>query len=465
MKKTHHKWTVCVLALVLALSMPTAGYAAHTEDSADEARTSWFGELVGFVTDLFDGDNKAETESLPEVTETPTPTGTPEPTAPLPPEPLQSAEYEIVTQNHSLYNDKGQLLIEFYYDQVILQGGSEAVERINRQIEEDHQQFIQKRAQAIRDYGDSLYLDPDDKLFMPFTDNVYAGVAYNTNGIISISLVVDWLMGGVGNFEPYNMTFDLNTGELLTAADLFPVTGDSLILELQSITLDYLDTNGYDFRRSSTPNDYEILSAYTLEDYEFYIENDELVLTYPTYLLTTGAEGSLVIPTGLTIEWGDLKDRAIKKQQELADLKDSLRDRELYTYIGESLSALTESGELGSDYYDDYLDGGCFRYFSSIDAALFFDKWSDSDSVISVMTAGEMPCGWGLYSCMTYPEILENFTGDIELPEPEYYFNVLDNMYEYFLSFEIGGYGINYEWIEDPYAVPSQDIYIYQIRS
>lgn len=46
-------------------------------------------------------------------------------------------EFEIQRQDRSYYNDTGKLVIKHYYDQLVVQGNSQAVKAINASVEEN----------------------------------------------------------------------------------------------------------------------------------------------------------------------------------------------------------------------------------------------------------------------------------------------------------------------------------------
>lgn len=205
--------------------------------------------------------------------------------------------YEILEMDDSLRNDNGDILILRTYGKVVLQGDDPAYEAINEQIEADHQAFLDSEtywtveeleesiANGMFGYGDLM-------------DTVSASVVHNADGYISIHMTIDWFMGGVYNCDSYGLTYDLDTGEEAKVEDILGLPADEALEQLNGLACEHLKAY-YGEALFTDPMD--ILEQYTLEDYAFYLENGELVLTFSTYEFAPGAAGSATIHTGLYI--------------------------------------------------------------------------------------------------------------------------------------------------------------------
>ena len=209
---------------------------------------------------------------------------------------VDSAQYEVERQDLSYYNEAGQVLINLYYDQVVLTGGP--FQSINNAIYGDYlDKFPLPDARAeYAQYLDGPYLDPE----YPFMNTYTAQVTHNGDGIFSICLSQSWYMGGVFNGNVYGLTFDLNTGEKASLPHLMGMDEAALTRQLKSLTKAHLDENpGLWFDEA-----WDTVDNLTLEEFEYYIQDGELVLCFETYLLGPGATGCLVLPTGMAIQPG-----------------------------------------------------------------------------------------------------------------------------------------------------------------
>ncbi len=206
-------------------------------------------------------------------------------------EKIESIEYQISRQDNSYRNPSGEILIENYYDQVILKGESESISLINNAISNDmYENFLsQKDMQEYSQYATREF---------PFASNHIAEVTHNANGYISIKMYTEWYMGGVFNSIWYGMTFNLNTGAPATLTELTGIDSKTLESQLKEKTWSYLTTERGDELFAEA---YDTLQDYTLDEFDFSIENGEIVLLFPVYTFAPGASGSMTLLTGVYI--------------------------------------------------------------------------------------------------------------------------------------------------------------------
>lgn len=200
------------------------------------------------------------------------------------------AEYRVERQDESIYDGSGELLVEFYYDLVKLTGDQQEITSINQSLEADCQVFftlngsrseLEEMALSMPDYG-------------PYFNTAEANVVQNGDGLFSVCMTTSWYMGGVMNSDCYGLTYRLDTGEKLDVTDL--VARDQQVLDA---VMDYINTNP----QVSWWDDVEqIVAESPLEDLGFWIEDGEITVCYPTYTLAPGADGAILIPTGLPAE-------------------------------------------------------------------------------------------------------------------------------------------------------------------
>lgn len=233
----------------------------------------------------------------------PSTTAAPETVVPTTEEPisLDSAEYEIRRVDNSLRNANGDILIEMYYDQVVLLGEAPELATINSLIQADQERYL-----ASNDGGFFGTAEETEEVlhsmgmgYGELFSTASAEVTHNANGIFSIRISTGWFMGGVFNADHYGLTYDLHTGEAVALESLSELSPEEFEQQLKDIAAHWLrDTYGEGL--FSPPE--EVLAGYTLENLPYYIENGEIILTFPTYTFTAGAAGSSVIPTGLYVE-------------------------------------------------------------------------------------------------------------------------------------------------------------------
>lgn len=206
-----------------------------------------------------------------------------------------SADYEIQKEDRSLQNKNGDMLVEHTYDRVVLLGNAPAYESINAYILEDCEGFFSANASYMNEFDlEELF----NVGYGGFLCTAGASVVNNQNGIFSIRIVLDWYMGGVHNGDYYGLTYNLYTGEPVKLEDLSDLPAEEFEQLLKDIAVHWLyDTYGEGLFYPPE----EVLEEYRLEDLLFYVENGEIILTFPTYTFTAGAAGASIIPTGIMV--------------------------------------------------------------------------------------------------------------------------------------------------------------------
>ena len=204
---------------------------------------------------------------------------------------IESVEYQISRQDNSYRNTSDEILIENYYDQVILKGDSESISLINNTISDNmHESFL--KPEDMQNYAQHATSE------FPYRSNYTAEVTHNANGYISIKMLSLWYMGGVNNSIWYGMTFNLNTGSPATLTELTEIDSKTLEAQLKEKTWSYLTTEHKDELFAEA---YNTLQDYTLDKFDFYVENGEIVLLFPVYTFAPGVVGSMTVPTGVYI--------------------------------------------------------------------------------------------------------------------------------------------------------------------
>lgn len=215
-------------------------------------------------------------------------------------EPAETALFDVVLEDRSLRNENGDVLVQSVYEKLILQGPTPQTDAINEAIQADCDRFFEQS-------GATTYYEPEileqmiQDMGMSYGDllhNAYANVTHNQDRVLSVCVTTDWYMGGVFNEDYYGMTFDLATGERVGLEQLSAMPAAELEIQLKRIVADWA-REAYGEGLFCEPE--AILADYSLEELLFYVQDGELVLTFPTYTFTAGAAGAAVIPTGLMI--------------------------------------------------------------------------------------------------------------------------------------------------------------------
>ena len=203
-----------------------------------------------------------------------------------------SAEFEIVRDDRSVYDESGKLLANWYYEKVVLEEKNETFKKINNSIQQQCDRFFEETP----DYENDVYASPPQS-DMEYSNISEAEVTCNENGILSIRMTQTWFMGGVMNINYYGFSFDLHTGETVELQDIFSMDEDQISSYLKEETIDYIDENpDKGWWDSSLDDAKQTINEYDLEEFEFYIEDSNVCLCYLTYELGPGAMGPVIVP-------------------------------------------------------------------------------------------------------------------------------------------------------------------------
>ena len=216
------------------------------------------------------------------------------------PEQAGSVEVEYRIMDGSWYNGDGDVLISHVFEQVVVLDRTDAAEKINAQIEEVGEAFVSEQSYRIYESEEEMedYLELAGMGYGDLFYDMSAEVTHNGDGILSIRMGMDWFMGGVFNADYYGMTFDLSTGEELTVLELIGGDAEEAEQKLNEIICDYV-TEAYGEGLFGIPE--QILAGYSAEEYNFYVEEGQIIVTFETYTFAPGAAGATVVPTGIMI--------------------------------------------------------------------------------------------------------------------------------------------------------------------
>ena len=158
-------------------------------------------------------------------------------------------------------------------------------------------QFIHSITKTL-EKGKSNYYNSEYN--QAFLDTAEGEVSYNANGIISVNYTYNWFMGGVFNRNYDGFTYDLNTGERVSLADLLSGSEAEVLTSVQNVYWDAIVEHYGATDTQENARDY--FEAKTLNDYKFFVgENGEIYLIADTYEFAPGAAGAYVFASGLFV--------------------------------------------------------------------------------------------------------------------------------------------------------------------
>ena len=196
-----------------------------------------------------------------------------------------TSEYTTQRFDKSYKNKKGEVLIEHYYDLIQLKGNSEAAQKINNSLKAQMDSFFMSDDELEEMAEGAEYLGP-------FCYTMDAKVSHNAGGYICVITSYDWYMGGVANFGYYGFTFNLSTGKPASLAELTGKTRISLENEIKTKVIEF-------FAEEHRYNVVDEIKDYRLDDFEFFIENGEIVIVIPEYDI---APDTVTIKTGISVK-------------------------------------------------------------------------------------------------------------------------------------------------------------------
>ena len=217
------------------------------------------------------------------------------PEEPEQPGELDSVEYEIQRKDHSYRNGSGQVMIQAFYDLVVLKGDSSSIQKINKAIEADYQEYVRSTEEAISWAKDDAHLTASSG----YHTTASASVNRNSGGILSIGIGTSWMMGGVHNVNSYALTFNLKTGEIAVLPDLFPnMSKASLERLVKEEVKTYIKENP---NRSWFDDAEETVDAYDIDEMKYLIQGSKVFVLFDTYELAPGMSGPVQVELSLTL--------------------------------------------------------------------------------------------------------------------------------------------------------------------
>jgi len=130
---------------------------------------------------------------------------------------------QIERVDHSIKNEKGNLIAITYYEKPVLTGESDVHAKISDYFKNECQAFFFGETRINFD-GERKYTNFEEKVIKSnleleehhFYNTVDTEVAFCENDILSFVKKTYWAVGGVEPRYEFGVTFDMHTGELIT---------------------------------------------------------------------------------------------------------------------------------------------------------------------------------------------------------------------------------------------------------
>jgi hypothetical protein len=205
-------------------------------------------------------------------------------------------EVSLERMNHNI-TVRGAEVVR-YFDKPVISGDSEAVSKINEHFDNEYEAWLNGNASKFSNYHDnrmSRFLDnvdislerrktePSNGMFKYYVD---ASVTFLSEEVLSIRQTVYIASGSSPAVQPFGVTFDLATGELLPFTYFVDITADDfrsglLDYVLANITIGYWD--GDRVTKYLEPNgkhNFDYMRDEKLWDmsYDYYYEEDAIWL-------------------------------------------------------------------------------------------------------------------------------------------------------------------------------------------
>lgn len=195
--------------------------------------------------------------------------------------------FSVKQYDNSMYDAQGACAMRITYDQIALNGNTPAAQKINQQLNKDRENFLRPLSEDLKQniLSNAVY-NPNS-----FHNTADAALAYQSPSYLSICVTTDWYGGGVRTIDHYGLNFDLTTGNKATICMVTGMEWDELKPMLQKILAEFRG------RHFTIPDD--ALEQFKMEDLPFFIQNGEIMIAFPTYSVAVGAEGCVIVPTGI----------------------------------------------------------------------------------------------------------------------------------------------------------------------
>lgn len=131
----------------------------------------------------------------------------------------------------------------------------------------------------------------------PFFYERNAWINSQTDKLVSVTIDYHWMMGGVHDVGTDSYTFRTDTGELVKLTDLVDESEE----EVREIIFAALEERNSQEEYGVGAIEQDYLRDYTLDDFEFCVVDDQIVIRFDRYEASYGAYGNFAVTLPITI--------------------------------------------------------------------------------------------------------------------------------------------------------------------
>lgn len=202
---------------------------------------------------------------------------------------INSVDYRIDRHDHS-WIDNGQLKLLHYYDQVVLEAENEQANSINQDLQQRYNEFYKQVPEKIQ----NAQIIPPGVVARDYDE---AQISKNEDGILSVKMNYFGNYGGVNWYGTDGLNYNLNTGTKLDLTELCSLSSDGLAEYFKNQTMFYLYSHPeYSQHYEALQEISNTIANYRLEDFDYYIEDHNIVVVYDKYEVTAGFMGMIEVP-------------------------------------------------------------------------------------------------------------------------------------------------------------------------
>lgn len=195
--------------------------------------------------------------------------------------------YRVIREEHSYCSD-GEVLISQYWDYVELTANTAAAKKINEALKPGKNAFLSD--EELEASVDGASAD------FPYKNEQTSVVTYSNDRWLCVNTSYLWFMGGVNNYGDSSVVFDISSGEQVTLRAFAGSDPAAFEAQLKKIVWNQIKDDG------PWESAFDTLSGYTLDTFNFAINDGQILLFFPQYEFFAGAYGPVTVETGIYIE-------------------------------------------------------------------------------------------------------------------------------------------------------------------
>lgn len=253
-------------------------------------------------------------ESVPAPESSQTPRETPEPTqvtepapttGPTPepsPDPVlhyrTTRSYDPETGIRRTTLDPQGYYLSLFFEVPVFEEKGEGYQKINRFFDDLERQFFTPENEILTAaWSNTVETEMPITEEQPFFYERNAWINSQTDKLVSVTIDYHWMMGGVHDVGTDSYTFRTDTGELVKLTDLVDESEE----EVREIIFAALEERNSQEEYGVGQIELEYLQDYTLNDFEFCVVDDQIVIRFDRYEASYGAYGNFAVTLPIEI--------------------------------------------------------------------------------------------------------------------------------------------------------------------